>query len=135
MTNEQKKLAEEIIYFIKENDNRVRINTLFNKFNLELIDKNFLVKTLNEELGMIRIDSGLYSLTKKGLSFVSFEEIENKEKIEFERQKLTDEKLKYDVKNSQRIFKTYWWTFTFSIIALIISLTLAILKLLEVFPL
>ena len=90
---------------------------------------------MNEELGMIRIDSGLYSLTKKGLSFVSFEEIENKEKIEFERQKLTDEKLKYDVKNSQRIFKTYWWTFTFSIIALIISLTLAILKLLEVFPL
>jgi predicted methyltransferase len=134
MTNEQKKLAEEIIYFIKENDNRVRINTLFNKFNLELIDKNFLVKTL-KEFGIIRIDKGLYSLTKKGLSFVSFEEIENKEKIEFERQKLTDEKLKYDVKNSQRIFKTYWWTFTFSIIALIISLTLAILKLLEVFPL
>ncbi len=38
------------------------------------------------------------------------------------RQRLTDEKLKYDVKNAKRIFKTYWWTFGISIAAFILAL-------------
>lgn len=32
------------------------------------------------------------------------------------------EKLKYDTKNSRRIYKTYWITFTFAILAFLISL-------------
>lgn len=39
-----------------------------------------------------------------------------------EREKLEIEKLKYDLKNAKRIFKTYWWTFTFALIAFLISL-------------
>lgn len=41
--------------------------------------------------------------------------IKKKEQLELE-------KLKYDIKNAKRIYKTYWWTFIFAIIALIISL-------------
>lgn len=42
----------------------------------------------------------------------------NKEQIE----SLSLEKLRYDVKNTKRIFKTYWWTFGISILALLLSL-------------
>lgn len=48
-----------------------------------------------------------------------------------ELEKLTLEKARYDVKNAKRIYRTYWWTFTFSLIALIVSLILLILKLYE----
>lgn len=44
---------------------------------------------------------------------------------------LTYDKLKYDYKNSVRIYKTYWLTFGMAALALIISLTLLILKLIE----
>lgn len=35
-----------------------------------------------------------------------------------EKETLELEKLKYDVKNAKRIYKTYWWTFAFALIAL-----------------
>ena len=70
---------------------------------------------------------------KAGGHFAYQKTIDEKFIADKERQKLNDEKLKYDVKNSKRIFKTYWWTFTFAVIGLAISLTLGILKLLEVF--
>jgi|WetSurMetagenome_2_1015567.scaffolds.fasta_scaffold384209_2 hypothetical protein len=38
------------------------------------------------------------------------------------RKDLEDEKLKIDVKNAKRIFKTYWWTFGIALGALVISL-------------
>jgi len=41
---------------------------------------------------------------------------------EREEQSLNLEKLKYDVKNAKRIYKTYWWTFAFALIALSLSL-------------
>ncbi len=44
-----------------------------------------------------------------------------KQKAEKAKEELSFEKLKYDVKNSRRIFKTYWWTFSISILALILS--------------
>lgn len=48
--------------------------------------------------------------------------IANKAKIDKERQRLNDEKLRYDVKNAKRIFKTYWWTFTISIVGFLLAL-------------
>jgi len=39
-----------------------------------------------------------------------------------ERERLGDEKLRYDVKNAKRIFNTYWWTFGFSVAALLLSI-------------
>jgi hypothetical protein len=113
MTNEQKKLAEEIIYFIKKNDNRVRINILFNEFNLERIDRIFLVKTL-EELGIIRIDEGLYSLTKEGLSFVSFEEIEKKEILKAEKEEI-------DLQLNKWLLKTKWLPHFFAFISFVFA--------------
>ncbi|PKQ63304.1 hypothetical protein BZG01_15880 [Labilibaculum manganireducens] len=45
-----------------------------------------------------------------------------KNKKHEEVENLTFEKLKYDVKNSKRMSKTYWWTFSFALIALLISI-------------
>jgi hypothetical protein len=70
---------------------------------------------------------------KAGGHFAYLKSLDDKALADKERQRLNDEKLKYDVKNAKRIFKTYWWTFCFSVIGLAISLTLGILKLLEVF--
>jgi len=44
---------------------------------------------------------------------------------------LTYKKLRYDVANSRRIFKTYWLTFGFAVAGLVISLVLLVLKLIE----
>ncbi|HEY5463230.1 MAG TPA: hypothetical protein VIJ95_08235 [Hanamia sp.] len=68
---------------------------------------------------------------KAGGHFAYLKKLEEKELVDNLRQKLNDEKLKYDVKISKRIFKTYWWTFSFALIALIISLVLGILKVIE----
>ncbi len=80
------------------------------------------------------------SITDKGIEifenggWLKHIELEKqKEKIESDRQQMSDQKLKYDVKNARRIFKTYWWTFGVSIAAFIISVMLGIIKLLEVF--
>ncbi len=42
---------------------------------------------------------------------------------------LAREKLKYDLKNAKRIFRTYWWTFGIAIISFLVSLALLILRL------
>jgi hypothetical protein len=39
-----------------------------------------------------------------------------------EKEELEIQKLKYDVKNTKRVYKTYWFTFTFAVIALLVSL-------------
>jgi len=39
-----------------------------------------------------------------------------------EKEKLDFEKLKYDVKSSKRIYKSYWWTFFISILGFILAL-------------
>ena len=67
-----------------------------------------------------------------GGHFAYLKNIADKEFAETERQKLSDEKLKYDVKNAKRIFKTYWWTFGIAIAGFAISLVLAILKVIEI---
>jgi hypothetical protein len=48
-------------------------------------------------------------------------EFEKAKKLE-EKENLDLEKLRYDVKNSRRIYKTYWLTFAFALIALVVSL-------------
>lgn len=41
---------------------------------------------------------------------------------EKEKEKLNTEKLKFDVKNAKRMHKTYWWTFTISILGFLLAL-------------
>ncbi|MES2265603.1 MAG: hypothetical protein V4520_02505 [Bacteroidota bacterium] len=48
-----------------------------------------------------------------------------------EKADLEFKKLSIDVKNAERIHSTYWYTFGMSLIALLISATLLIIKLLE----
>ena len=42
---------------------------------------------------------------------------------------LQEKKLRIDVKNAERIFKTYWWTFAMALVSLGVSIYLLILKL------
>ena len=140
----QKDMTENIDNFIEET-----LNLLKNKkgsifitdFNIENINKyeclkyaNILMDKKLVHLTNERVDISAFGtdIINKGGWFKYLETEKENALTERERQLLNDEKLKYDVKNSKRIFKTYWWTFTFSIIALIISLMLAILKILEV---
>lgn len=51
-----------------------------------------------------------------------YEKAYKKQIIEDEKEKLNLEKLRYDVKNSKRIYKTYWWTFWISIAGLLLAL-------------
>ena len=108
MNNEQKKKAEDIINFIKENNNKVFKNTLLNSFDFDPIDRVFILRTLKEELNLIRIDGELYSLTKNGFSFVSFAEIEKQEQLKAEKDKIEFEKTKVDLKLNKWLLKTKW---------------------------
>jgi hypothetical protein len=47
------------------------------------------------------------------------------------KEKLNLEKLQYDLKNSKRIFKTYWWTFAFALVSFIYVLIQIVLKIIE----
>jgi hypothetical protein len=47
------------------------------------------------------------------------------------KESLEIKKLEFDVKNSERIYKTYWWTFGIAVGAFLISTTLLILKISE----
>lgn len=58
-------------------------------------------------------------LEKKGQESINQKEIED----------LTITKLKYDVANSKRIFKTYWFTFGMAVLGFAISLILLFLRL------
>ena len=108
MNNEQKKKAEDIINFIKENNNKVFKNTLLNSFDFDPIDRVFILRTLKEELNLIRIDGELYSLTKNGFSFVSFAGIEKQEQLKSEKDKIEFEKTKVDLKLNKWLLKTKW---------------------------
>ena len=81
---------------------------------------------------------GDYKITQKGQHVVKnggyelyLNNKENAKWREAEIEELTFEKLKYDVRNAKRIFKTYWWTFWFALVGLLISLALLLLKIIE----
>jgi hypothetical protein len=57
-----------------------------------------------------------------GGHFAYLKRLEEKAIADKERQTLNDEKLRYDVKNAKRIFKTYWWTFCISILGFLLAL-------------
>ena len=83
-------------------------NTLLNSFDFDPIDRVFILRTLKEELNLIRIDGELYSLTKNGFSFVSFAEIEKQEQLKSEKDKIEFEKTKVDLKLNKWLLKTKW---------------------------
>ena len=60
-------------------------------------------------------------LNDGGFSY-KFKSAYEKVRKQEEKENLDLEKLRYDVKNAKRIYKTYWWTFAFALLALIVSL-------------
>ena len=71
--------------------------------------------------------------TEAGAKINSYRDYINNQSAEVMRQreiaKLTRKKLKYDAANAKRIYHTYWWTFGFAIVGLVISVVLLIFKL------
>lgn len=110
---------------IKHNQTKIHetLNVLKNLRYIEAVGDNGSWKLLTEIGRKVKSSGGHFSYLKN---------IEDKVIAETERQKLNDEKLKYDVKNAKRIFKTYWWTFGIAIAGFAISLVLAILKVIEI---
>lgn len=80
---------------------------------------------------MIATPATYFFITAPGKIFVESGGYSERDKKERKIAELNQEKLEYDVKNSKRIFRTYWWTFSLSIAGFITAATLAVLKLIE----
>ncbi len=78
--------------------------------------------SLTEKGRLVKSQGGHLEYTRK---------IADKVSLEKERQELTDEKLRLDVRNSRRIYKTYWVTFTFALISFVYIVIQIILKIVE----
>jgi hypothetical protein len=122
MTEEQKRISEEVIKFIKTNNNNVYKKDLLDNFNIDNTERIFILRNLCEEFDLIRVDDNLYSLTRNGFYFVSFEQFDkdiefykNKELIEFE-------KTKIDLTLNKWLLKTKWFPLGISIIAVLVSI-------------
>ena len=72
-------------------------------------------------------DQTIMRLNKKGEEYLK-EYLKMKLREE-EEKNLQFAKLKLDVSNAERVYKTYWLTFTFALVGFIISLVLLIIKL------
>lgn len=69
-------------------------------------------------------NDNIYYLTERGRNFKSFAD-ETQKALRKEQKEIVD------LRNSERIFKTYWWTFGIAVAAFLISLCLLFLKLAE----
>jgi hypothetical protein len=129
-------------------DEKFTIENIIKNSNLTELDKDIALHIKSELRRVLKDDlkyienlpndswhlrlTPLGILVKKGGGHLLYlKKLEDRATAEHERQRLNDEKLKYDLKNSKRIFKTYWWTFWFSVISIIYVLVQLILKLIE----
>ena len=79
MNDNQKKLAIEIINFIKVNNNSVLKNKLFRHFDISkstefIIEWKYVLSNLTNEYKFLKIEGEMFSLTKKGTEFTTFED-------------------------------------------------------------
>lgn len=130
MTLEQELIAEKVIQLHKVNNGIYDWADFVDVFNTTHDERLVIARTLRDKDFIGDHTTGT-RLKDSGWVFKGFEAERQKDLADKERQSLKDEKLGYEVENARRIFKTYWWTFAFAIIALIISLSLLFLKLLE----
>lgn len=81
--------------------------------------------------GYVRNTSGPvhHRITGEGIAFARSGGYAAQMKKDAASKSLTERKLDLDVKNAQRIYNTYWYTFVAAIAAFVISLLLLILKL------
>ena len=103
-------------------DNIVRDLQILSTVNKSIVSLENILKYI-EKFGDSYILTDLGKKVKSaGGHFVYLEKLEEKSIADTERQRLNDEKLKYDVKNAKRIFRTYWWTFGISILGFLLAL-------------
>ncbi len=103
------------------NQNDFLIRPVHQAINLLADNLQYIEQTGNSGDWFFLTDLGR-KVKKAGGHFEYLKKLEEKTIADTERQNLNDEKLKYDVKNSKRIFKTYWWTFGISILAFLLAL-------------
>jgi hypothetical protein len=129
MNDNQKKLAIEIINFIKVNNNSVLKNKLFRHFDISkstefIIEWKYVLSNLTNEYKFLKIEGEMFSLTKKGTEFTTFEDFETKENLEIE-------KLKVDLILAQKMLKEYPYTKWFARISIVIALGLGVLEIIR----
>jgi len=108
------------------------INKLFPQENLDYctnlfyILNNYYPKLLYPKSGPTEELFWATGYVKAFLSEGGFSSLFDKENAKQEKirasEELNQEKLKYETRNAKRIYKTYWWTFFFALIALLVSL-------------
>ena len=86
---------------------------LINKFDR---DKDRITLKPTYEVSFTQL---AYDIYENGGWLKYMKRLHVEKQLEDLKKKLEIEKLKFDVKNSKRIYNTYWWTFIFSIISLI----------------
>jgi len=88
-----------------------------------LNSKNYIIEFDQDE--NTKHDYGqnkIYSIKTEGRNYLEFlKDTKEKELISFRKSKI-------DLKNAERMSKTYWWTFWFAVIGLLVSLYLLYLK-------
>jgi hypothetical protein len=129
MNANQKKLATEIINFLKDNENSVVKDELYNKFDISksrefLTEWQHVMNSLVNEYFFINKKGVRFYLTKKGSEFTSFDDIENLENLEIE-------KLKTDLILAKKMLKEYPYTKWFARISIVIALGLGILEIIR----
>ena len=112
------------------------------KKDIEIYEKtkSLIYKSAVEEFSYIEpiLNTELYQFTSvgklaknKGGHFKYQQFLKEQNDIKENNELLTTKKLELDVKNAERLHKTYLWTFAMSIIAIIISIVVLLLKVAE----
>jgi len=124
--SEGKKLTENDVWEIIKQNATLRTNSAqVNSIVLRFAIKDDYLKKLDSPM----LPPAVYEIKPKGIqAYLHYKKLREKES---EEQALQSKKLKYDVKNSERVYKTYGTTRAITWITFFVTLVLALLKLAE----
>lgn len=122
----------DLIPMIESKDYNPNIIQNLNSKIDELLTKTFKYadRSSPERYSICLTDKGRL-VKSQGGHFEYTTKLTNEDKIKKERQELNDEKLHLDIKNSKRVYGTYWYTFTFALISFIYIVIQIVLKIVE----
>jgi hypothetical protein len=138
MTEEQKKMADEIVaYYKRTNGIKTSKEILFQEFQLSYPKREigYVVNILNDK-GMLECADGVvkqyFYLSHKGWQYESYNKLLEKERLETE---IKSRKDTIDLKNAERVYKSYPITRFAAWFGAISGIILLLLKLAEVLDL
>jgi hypothetical protein len=130
------KIIDDFLEYIHDKDQKgidFHPHPTINRQAIDLMKKYEIVNFRSDD--KINIHQSIVDMTPVGWAILrsgsAKEYVTSMQEREKQTALLTFEKLSYDVKNSRRINKTYWFTFTVAIISLCISIILLVLKIKE----